>query len=150
MTVFAKWWGSRSVWRGLYRPDGAMRRLHVWLDGGMTVGMRGAGVSCVGHSGMLGIFILGGAGADGILGGGEVFGTLGGGGSVGTGTLGIRAGRPDQRVIGGAAGVIGLVTGRANSMIFANCISACVCSLQNFAVGEAGAEARRLVHGWSA
>ena len=46
-----------------------MTRLHVWLYGGMTVWMRGADVSCVGHSGMLGIFILGGAGAGGILGG---------------------------------------------------------------------------------
>ena len=89
----------RSDW-----SDGAMTRLHVWLDGDMTVGMRGAGASCVGHGGMLGTFILGGAGAYGILGGGEAVGTLGGGGSVGTGNLGGRAGRPDQRVIGGMVG----------------------------------------------
>ena len=56
-----------------------MKRLHVWLDGGMTVGMRGAGDSCVGRGGMPGIFILGGAGAYGILGGGEKVGTIGGG-----------------------------------------------------------------------
>ena len=67
----------------------------------MTVGMRGAGVSCVGHGGMLGMFILGGAGADGILGGEEPVGTLGGGGAVGASTLGSGAGKPDQRVIGG-------------------------------------------------
>ena len=101
MTVFAKWWGSRSAWFGSDWPDGEMTRLHVWLDGGMTVGMRGAGVSCVGHGGMLGMFILGGAGADVILGGGYEFGTLGGGGAVGASTLGGGAGRPDQRVIGG-------------------------------------------------
>ena len=71
-----------------------MTRLHVWLDWDMTVGMRMAGVSCVGHSGMLGIFILGGAGADGIIGGGEAVVTLGGGGVVGTITLGGGAGRP--------------------------------------------------------
>ena len=102
------------------------------------MGIRGAGASCVGHGGMLGIFILGGAGAYGILGGGEEVGTLGGRGSVGNGTLGGRAGRPDQRVIGGMVGVTGLGTGRSNCMIFDNCISACVCSLPNFAVGEAG------------
>ena len=71
-----------------------MKRLHVWLDGGMTVGMCGAGASCVGHGGMLGIFILGGAGAYGILGGGEEVGTLGGGGAVGSGTLESGSGRP--------------------------------------------------------
>ena len=78
-----------------------MTRLHVRLDGGMTVGMRGAGASCMGHSGMLGVFILRGAGAYGILGDGEAVGTLGGGEAVGTSTFGGRAGRPDQRVIGG-------------------------------------------------
>ena len=57
-----------------------MKRLQVWLDGGMTVGMRGAGDSCVVHDGMLGIFILIGEEAYGILGGGEEVGTLGGGG----------------------------------------------------------------------
>ena len=51
-----------------------MTRLHVYLDGGMTVGMRGAGASSVGHGGMLGILILGGAGSYGILGGGEAVG----------------------------------------------------------------------------
>ena len=55
-----------------------MTRLHIWLDGGMTVGMREADVSCVGHGGILGIFILGGAGSGGIFGGGEAVGTLGG------------------------------------------------------------------------
>ena len=69
-----------------------MTRLHVWLYGGMTVWMRGADVSCVGHSGMLGIFILGGAGAGGILGGREAVGTLGGGGAVCNGTLGGKSG----------------------------------------------------------
>ena len=93
----------------------------------MTVGMRGAGASCVGYGGMLGTFILGGAGAYGILGGGEEVGTLGGG-----------AGKPDQRVIGGMVGVTGLGTGRAKCMIFDNCVSAFVCSFPNFAVGEAG------------
>ena len=104
MTVFSKWWGSRSVWFGSDLPDGAMTWLHVWLDGVMKVGMRRAGVSCVGHGGMLGIFILGGAGADGILGGGEAVGTLGGGGAVGASTLGGGAGIPYHRVIGGVVG----------------------------------------------
>ena len=71
MTVFAKWWGSRSAWCGSDWSDGARTRLHIWLDGDMMVGMRGAGISCVGHGGMLGIFILGCARADGILGGGR-------------------------------------------------------------------------------
>ena len=78
-----------------------MTRLHVWLDGGMTAGMRGAGAICVGHGGMLGIFILGGTGVYGILGGGEAFGTLVGGGELGAGTLEGRLGRPYQRVIVG-------------------------------------------------
>ena len=69
----------------------------------MKVGMYGSGISCVGHNGMLGIFILGCAGADGILGGGEAVSTLRGGGAVGAGTLGGISGRPDQRVIGGVA-----------------------------------------------
>ena len=64
-----------------------MTRLHVWLDGGMTVGIHMAGDSYVCHGGMLGIFILGGAGSYGILGGGEEVGTLGGGGAVDSGTL---------------------------------------------------------------
>ena len=115
-----------------------MTRLYVWLDGGMTVRMRGDGASCVGHGGMLGIFILGGAGAYGVLGGGEEFGTLGGGGAVGSFTLGGRAGRPYQWVICGMVGVTGLEMGRAKCMIFDNCISACVCSFPKFAVGEAG------------
>ena len=114
-----------------------MARLHVWLDGGMTVGMRRAGGSCVGHSGMLWVFILGGAGAYGILGGREAVGTLGGGRVVGTGTFGGRAGISDQRVISGVVGVTGLGAGRADCMVFDNYISACVCSLPNFAVGEA-------------
>ena len=120
-----------------------MTRLHVWLDVGMKVGMRGAGASCVGHSGMLGVFILGGAGEYGILGGGEAVGTLRGGGEVGTGTLGGRAGRPDQRVFGGMVGVTGLGTGRANCMIFDNCISACVCSLPNLSVDGPGCGCKR-------
>ena len=124
-----------------------MTSLHVWLDGGVPVGMSGVGASCVGHGGMLGIFNLGGAGACGILGGGGAVGslgsggavgTLGGGGSVGTGTLGGRAGIPYQRVICGMVGVVGLETGRANCMIIDNFISACVCSMPNCAVGEAG------------
>ena len=59
-------------------------RLHVWLDGGVTLGMCGVGASCVGHGRMLGSFTLGGAGAYGILGGGGEVGTLGSGGAVGT------------------------------------------------------------------
>ena len=81
---------------------------------------------------------LGCAGSYGIIGGGEAVGNIGGGGAVGTGTLGGRSGIPDQRVIGGMVGVTGLGTGRDNCMIFDNFISACVCSLQNFAVGETG------------
>ena len=87
MTVFAKWYGRRSAWCGSNWPNGSMTRLHVWLDGDMTVGMRGAGASCVGYGGMLGIFVLGGEGAYGILGGGEEVGTLRGGGAVGSGNL---------------------------------------------------------------
>ena len=68
------------------------------------MGIRGAGVSCVGYGWMLGIFILGGAEGDGILGGGEAVGTLGGRGAVGVSTLGGGAGRPDQQVIGGVVG----------------------------------------------
>ena len=75
-----------------------MTRLHVWLDGGVTVGMRRGGACGVGHGGMLGIFTLGGAGAYGILGGGGAVGTLGSGGSVGTGTLGGGSGRPEKTV----------------------------------------------------
>ena len=70
----------------------------------MTVGMYGAGFSCIGHGEMLGIFILGGAETDGIFGGWETVGTLGGGGAVGTGNLRGRAGIPDQRVVGGVVG----------------------------------------------
>ena len=69
-----------------------MKRLHVWLDGGIKVGMRRTDVSCVGHGGMLGIFILGGVGAGVIFGGGEAVGALRDGGAVCTGTLGGRAG----------------------------------------------------------
>ena len=81
-----------------------------------------------GHGGMLGIFILVGAGTYGILVGGEAVGTLGGGRAVVSITLGGRAGRPDQWVIGGMVGVTGLEMGRAKCMILDNCISACVCS----------------------
>ena len=84
--------------------DRVMTRLHFWLDGSMMVGMRRASVSCVVHGGMMGIFVLGGAGTDGIFGGGEAFGTLRGWRAVCTGTLGGIAGRPDQRVIGGVVG----------------------------------------------
>ena len=115
-----------------------MKRLHVWLDGGMTVGMCGAGASCVGHGGMLGIFILRGAGAYGIFGGGDAVVTPRGGRAIGSGTLRGRSGRPDQWVIGGMVGVTGLGTGRSKCMIFDNCISAWVCLLPNFAVGESG------------
>ena len=115
-----------------------MTRLYVWLDGGMTVGMRGAGASCVGHDGMLGIIILGGAGAYGILGGGEEVGALGGGVSVGSENLGGRARRPDQWFIGGVVRVTGLWMGRAKFIIFDHCISACVFSFPNFAVDEEG------------
>ena len=115
-----------------------MTRLHVWLDGRVTAGMHGVGASCMGHGGMLGIFTLGGAGSNGILGGGGAVGTLRGGVAVGTGTFGGRARGPDQRVIGGMVGLTGLGKGRANCMIVDNCISACVCSMPNCAVGEAG------------
>ena len=138
MNVFAKWYGRRYAWCGSDCPKGAIKRLHGWLDGSMMVGVRGAGVSCVGHGGMLGIFILRGAGAYGILGSGEEFGTLGGGGVVGSNTLIGGAGKSDQQVIGGVVGVTGLGTGRAKCMIFDNCISSFVCSFPNFSVGEAG------------
>ena len=115
-----------------------MARLHVWLDEGMTVGMHEVGDSCVGHGGMPGIFILGGAGAYVIVGGGEAVRTLGGGGAVGTGTLGGRSGRPEQQFICGMVRVTVLGAGRANCMILDNCISACVCSLPNCSVGESG------------
>ena len=104
MTVFAKWWGSRSMWFSSYWPDGAITRLHVWLDGDMTVGMYGAGIICVGHGGMLGVFILGGAEEDGILGDREAVGTIRYGGAVGASTLGSGAGKLYQRVIGGVVG----------------------------------------------
>ena len=104
MTVFAKWWGSRSTWCGLGWLDGVMTRFHVWLDGGMTVGMLGADVRCAGHGGMLGNCVFGGAGVDGLFGGGEAVGTLRGGGEVGISTLGGRAEIPDQRVIAGVVG----------------------------------------------
>ena len=104
----------------------------------MTVGIHGAGASCVGHGGMLGIFILRGVGAYGILVGGDEVGTLGGEGEVGSVTLGGGEGKPDQQVIGGVVGVTGLGTVRAKCMIFDNCISAFVCSFPNFSVGEAG------------
>ena len=95
-----------------------MTRLHVWLDGGMTVGLRGAGASCVSQGGMLGILILGGAGTYVVCGGGEEVGTLGGGGKLGSSTLRGGPGKPDQRVIGGVVGVTGVGTSRAKCMIF--------------------------------
>ena len=91
----------------------------------MKVGMRGDGASCVGHGEVLGVFILGGAGTYVILGVREAVGTLEGGGEVGSGTLGGRAGRPDQWVIDGMVGVTGLGTGRAKCMLFVHCISTC-------------------------
>ena len=126
------------MWYGIVCPEGAVTRLHVWLDGGVTVGMRRGGACGVGHSGILGIFTLGGAGAYGILGGGGAVGTLGSGRSVGTGPLGGGAGRLDQRVIGGMFGIAGVGASRATCIIFYNCISACVCSMPNFAVGDSG------------
>ena len=138
MTMFAKWYGRRSAWCGSDWPKGSITRLNVWLDGGMTVGLRGAGDSCVGHGGMLGISILEGAGAYGVLGGGEEVDTLIGGGALGSGTLGGGAGEPDQRVVGGVVGVTGVGTGRSKCMIFDNCISAFICSFPNFADCEAG------------
>ena len=92
------------MWCGSGWLDGVMTSLHVWLDGGMTVGMRGDDFSCVGHGGMLGIFILGGEETDGIFGGWEAVGTIRGGGAVGTKKIRGRSGRPYQRVIGGVVG----------------------------------------------
>ena len=66
--------------------------------------MRGADVRCTGHGWMLGICVLKGVGAHGVLGGGEAVGALGCKGGVGTGTLGGRAERPNQWVIGGVVG----------------------------------------------
>ena len=118
----------------------------VWTEGEMTR-LRGGGACGVGHDGILRIFTLGGAGAYGILGGGGSVGTLGSGGAVGTlgigvavgtGNLGCGSGRPDQRVIGGMVGIAGSGTGRANCIILDNCISACVFSMPNCAVDEAG------------
>ena len=60
------------------------------------------------------------------------------GGGVGTGTLGGGVGRLDQRIIGGMVRIAGLGTGRAKCIILDHCISACVCSMPNCAVGEAG------------
>ena len=136
MTVLAKWLVRMSMWYGSFWTEWAMTRLQVWLDRGVTVGIRRGGACGVGHGGILGIFTLGGAGAYGILGGGGVVDTLGSegavgnlgrGGVVGTGTLGGGAGRPDQRVIGGMVGRAGLGTVRAKYIILDNCISACVC-----------------------
>ena len=85
-------------------------RLHVWLGGGVTVGMCGGGVCCVGrvHGGSVGIRTLGGGGASCTLGGGGAVGTLGSGG----------AGRPDRRVMAGIVGMDGC-TGSVNCIIFA-------------------------------
>ena len=126
-----------------------MTRLHVWLDGGVTVGMRRGGACgvgrCIGE--MMGICILGGVGsygtlegrgAVGTLGSGGEVGTLGSGRAVGTGTLGGGSGRPDQRVIGGMFSIADAGAGRANCIIFDNYISACVCSMPIFSVGDAG------------
>ena len=137
------------MWYGSVWPEGAITRLNVCLDGSVPVGMRRGGACGVGRCirGMMGICILGGVGAYGTLGGGGAvgtlgsggeFGTLGSGGSLGTGTLGGGAGRPDQRFIGGMVGIAGVGAGRDNCIIFDNCIRACVCSMPNFAVGDAG------------
>ena len=117
-----------------------MKRLHVWLDGGVTVGMRGGGSCGVGRciGGMMGICTLGGVGEYGTLGGGGAVSTLGSGGAVGTGALGGGAGIPYQRVIGGMFGIAGVGAGRANCIIFDNCISTFVYSIPNFVVGDAG------------
>ena len=74
-----------------------MTKLHVWLDGGVMVGIRGGGACGVGRCicGMMRIFTLGGVGAYETLGGGGAVGTLGSGVAVGTGALGGGAGIPD-------------------------------------------------------
>ena len=99
-------------------------------------------LGCVGAYGILGgggaVESLGSGGAVGTLGSGGAVGTLGSRVSVGTGTLEGGAGRPDHRVVGGMVGIAGLGTGRAKCIILDNCISACVCSMPNCAVGEAG------------
>ena len=86
-------------------------RLHVWLEGGVTVGMCGGGACGVSRviGGMIGICTLGGGRAICTLGGGGAVGTLGGGG----------AGRPDRRVM---AGIVGMdsCTGSVNCIISAN------------------------------
>ena len=95
-------------------------RLHVWLEGGVTVGMCGGGVCGVGRGqgGKVGICTLGGGGAICTLGGWEAVGTLGSGGAVGT--LGSGGeGRPDRRVMAGIVGMDGC-TGSVNCIIFAN------------------------------
>ena len=86
-------------------------RLHVWLEGGVTVGMCGGGACGVGRGigGMIGICTLGGGGAICALGGGGAVGTLGSGG----------AGRPERWVMARISGMDGC-TGSVNCIIFAN------------------------------
>ena len=86
-------------------------RLHIWLEGGVTVGMCGGGVCCVGrvHGVNVGIRTLGGGGAVGTLGSGGAVGTLGSGG----------AGRPDRWVMTGIF-VMDSCTGSVNCIIVAN------------------------------
>ena len=101
-------------------PKGAIVRLHVWLEGGVTVGMCGSGVCGVGrgHGGMVGICTLGGGGVIFTLGGGGAVGTLGSGGVVGTLVSG-GAGRPDRWVMAEIFGMDGCA-GSANRIILAN------------------------------
>ena len=97
-----------------------MVRLHVWMEGGVTSGMCGGGVCCVGHGhgGNVGISTLGGGGANCTLGGGGAVGTFGSGGAVGTlGSGG--AGSPDRWVMAGIFGMDGC-TGSDNCIILAN------------------------------
>ena len=101
-------------------PEGEIVRFHVWLDGGVTVGMRRSGAFGVGHGigGIIGICTLGSGGVIGTLRGGGAVGTLGGGGAVGTlGSGG--AWRPDCLVVVGIVGML-VWTGRVNFIISAN------------------------------
>ena len=101
-------------------PEGEIVRLHVWLEGGVTVGMCGGGVCGVGrgYGVKVGICTLGGGGAICTLGGGGAVGTLGSGGAVYTlGSGG--AGRPDRWVMARIFGIDGY-KGSANCIILAN------------------------------
>ena len=95
-------------------------RLHVWLEGVVTVGMCGGGVCGVGrgHGGKVGICTLGGEAEICTLRGGVAVGTLRSGGAVGTLGSGV-AGRPDRWVMAGIFGMDGC-TGSAICIIFSN------------------------------